>query len=96
MTLQRRNGKHGTTQNTNPFAVDLPKILSFFAKQFEEGKQYRSLNCCSLAISSAQLPVEGFPVGKHPLVCRLLKGGLNLRPRYDSTWDVTKVTSFIN
>ena len=37
-------------------------------------------------------------MGKHPLVCRLLKGVFNLRPplpRYDCTWDVTNVTSFL-
>ena len=37
-------------------------------------------------------------MGKHPLVCRLLKGVFNLRlplPRYNSSWDVTKVTTFV-
>lgn len=87
-----------SSRNTNPFAADLPKVLGFLAKQFEEGKQYRSLNCYRSAISSAHLPIEGFPVGKHPLVCRFLKGVFNLRPPlplYECTWDVTKVTSYL-
>lgn len=70
----------------------------FLAAQFEEGKQYRSLNCYRSALSSAHLPMEGFPVGQHPLVCRLLKGVFNLRPpqpRYVSTWDVAKLLSHI-
>ncbi len=87
-----------SSENTNPFAADLSVILGFLAKEFQDGKQYRSLNCYRSAISSAHLPIEGFPVGKHPLVCRLLKGVYNLRPplpRYDCTWEVTKVTSFL-
>ena len=72
-------------------------ILGFLATEFGEGKQYRSLNCFRSAISSAHLPVDGFPVGRHPLVCRLLKGAFNSRPpqpRYEGTWDVTRVTSY--
>ena len=83
--------------NTNPFAVDLREVLGFLAKQFEEGRERSSLNCYRSAISSAHLQI-GYPVGKHPLVCRLLKGVFNLRPplpRYEYTWDVKTVTSFI-
>ena len=87
-----------SAENTNPFAADSSHILGFLAKEFQDGKQYRSLNYYRSAISSAHLPIDGFPVEKHPLVCRLLKGVFNLRPplpRYDYTWDVTKVTSFL-
>ena len=87
-----------SSKNTNPFAADLSIVLGFLAKEFRDGKQYRSLNCYRSAISSAHLPIEGFPVGKHPLVCRLLKGVYNLPPpfpRYDCTWEVTKVTSLL-
>ena len=68
-------GKH-----VPPFAADVSAILSFLADEFEEGKQYRSLNCYHSAISSTHLPIEGIPVGQHPLVIRLLKGAFNLRP----------------
>ena len=57
-----------------------------------------SLNCYRSAISSAHLTIHGFPVGKHPLTCRLLKGVFNLRPpipRYDCTWDIAVVTSYL-
>ena len=83
-------------KGANPFNSDLSLILGFLATEFGEGKQYRSLNCFRSAISSAHLPVDGFPVGRHPLVCRLLKGAFNSRPpqpRYEGTWDVTRVTS---
>lgn len=58
----------------HPFAADVSSIRGFLSDQFEEGRQYRSLNCYRSALSSTHLPVEGFPVGQHPLVVRLLKG----------------------
>ena len=78
--------------------ADLSYVLGFLAKEFKDGKQYRSLSCYHSAVSSSHLPIDGFSVGKHSLVCRLLKEVFNLRlpfPCYDYTWDVTKVTSFL-
>ena len=74
--------------------------MALLAKEFQDGKQYRSLNCYCSVISSAHLPIiiDGFPVGKYPLVCRLLKGVLNFDLHshiYDCTWDVTNVTSLL-
>ena len=82
----------------HPFAADVPSILGFLADQFEEGRQYRSLNCYRSALSSTHLPVEGFPVGQHPLVVRLLKGAYIQRPpkpRYSQTWDVTQMLAHL-
>ena len=59
---------------------------------------YRSLNCYRSAISSVHLPVDGFQVGQHPLVTRLLKGVFNSRPpmpRYKDTWEVSKVLRYL-
>ena len=42
--------------------------------------------------------VDGVPVGKHPLVTRLVKGVFNMRPplpRYSSTWDLQVVLDHI-
>ena len=74
------------------FSASVPDILGFLAHHFEQGKQFLTLNCYRSALSSCHLPIEGFPVGQHPLVSRLLKGAFNLRPpqpRYSSTWDVS-------
>ena len=76
-------------QDVPPFAADVSAVLSFLTHEFEEGKQYRSLNCYCSAISSTHLPIKRVPVGQHPLVIRLLKGAFNLRPpkpRYSHTW----------
>ena len=61
---------------------------------FEAGLKYRSLNCYRSALSSALIPVDGFQVGQHPLVVRLMKGIFNSRPpelRYSQTWEVSQI-----
>ena len=81
-----------------PFSADIQSVLEFLTVQFEEGRQYRSLNCYRSALSSAHLPAEGFPVRQHLLVCRLLKGIFNLHPpcpRYAVTWEVTHVLACV-
>ena len=81
-----------------PFASDISHVLDFLADKYSAGLKYRSLNCYRSALSSALLPVEGFPVGQHPLVTRLLKGVFNCRPpqpRYSQTWEVSQVLSYI-
>lgn len=50
------------------------------------------------AISTTHLPVEGQPLGQHPLVKRFLKGVFELRPalpKYSFTWDVSKVLKLL-
>ena len=86
-------------KSMHPFSADVSSILGFLADQFEEGKQYRSLNCYRSALSSTHLPVEGFPVGQHPLVVRLLKGAYNQRPpqpKYCLTWDVSQMLLYLS
>ena len=81
-------------QNVHPFSSGISEVLDFLADQFEAGMQHRSLNGYRSAISSCHLPVDGFSVGQHPLVSRLLKGVFNLRPpqpKYSHTWEVCKM-----
>ena len=65
----------------------------------KEGYQYRSLNAYRSAISSVHERVDGFTVGQHPLVTRLMKGVFNDRPplpRYTCTWNVQTVLTCIS
>lgn len=81
-----------------PFASDISYVLDFLADKYTAGLKYRSLNCYRSALSSVLLPVEGFQVGQHPLVARLLRGVFNCRPpqpRYSQTWEVSQVLSYI-
>ena len=76
----------------------LSAIIEFLSCEFAEGKQYRTLNSYRSAISMTHQPIDGVLVGKHPLICRLLKGIYNSRPpqpRYSTTWDVSKVLDYI-
>ena len=84
--------------STNPISPSLSDILNFIAYQFHQGKQYRSLNCYRSALSSVLAPIEGFDIGRHPLVCRILKGAFQLRPpkaKYTTFWSVEQVLSHL-
>ena len=73
-------------------------MVNFLAHLYGEGYQYRSLNAYRSAISSVHTKVDGFNVGEHPLVARLLKEVFNQRPphpRYQATWDVAQVTGYL-
>ena len=71
---------------------------NFLAEKYAAGLKYQSLNCYRLVLSSALLPVDGFQVGQHPLVARLLRGVFNRRPpepRNTETWEVSRVLSYL-
>ena len=54
--------------------------MDYLASLFDSGAQYRTINLHRSALSSTLKPIDGYCVGQHPLVCRLLKGAFNLRP----------------
>ena len=86
------------TQSICPFSPDIPNVLDFLTEKFQAGLKYRSLNCYRSALSSALLPIDGFQVGQHPLVIRLMKGVFNSRPpepRYSQMWEVSLVLDYI-
>ena len=55
-------------------------VLKFFAHEIDKDKEYRSLNVYRSALSSVLTPVDGFPVGKYPLMTRAVKDVFQLRP----------------
>ena len=82
-------------RGVHPFSSAISDVLDFLAEKYAACLKYRSLNCYRSALSSALLPVDGFQIGQHPLVARLLKEVFNRRPpepRYTETWG--GVTSF--
>ena len=75
-------------------------ITSFLSDCFNEGLEYRTLNTYHSALSGVLPPINGFPVGQHPLVVRLLRGvhDQNLRhalPRYKHCWDVDTMLDYL-
>ena len=85
-------------RDRDPISCPIGDVINFLAHLYEQGYQYRSLNSYRSAISSVHEKVDGYEVGQHPMVSRLLKGVFHERPpqpRYSETWDVSKVTSYI-
>ena len=71
-------------------------VLDFLATMFEEEREYHSLNCYRTAVSSVLCLIDGFDVGHHPMVCRLIKGALQTKPpkpKCISFWFVDQVLS---
>ena len=85
-------------RKVDSFRPTLADITGFLAHSFDEGLEYRTLNTYRSALSGVLPPIDGFPVGQHPLVVRLLKGVLNLRPampRYQQSWNVDTVLTYL-
>ena len=85
--------------NVDPLSPSLAHILDFLATQFQEGKEYRTINVYRSALSAVLPLIDGHKAGSHPLVCQMLKGVYQLRPpqpRYATTWQVSRVVQFIS
>ena len=86
-------------RDSDPISGDIGEVINFLAHLFHQGYQYHCLNSYRSAISSVHEKVDGYEVGQHPLVTRLIKGAFHERPpqpRYSETWDVSKVTSYLD
>jgi hypothetical protein len=73
-------------------------VANFLSEGFADGKSYSTVNTYRSALSSTLHPINHTTIGTHPLVVRILKRIYNLRtpdPRYSTTWDVAKVTSYL-
>ena len=82
----------------NPFSGPVTNVANFLAQLCAEGYQYSSINSYRSAISSVHEKVDGYNVGQHPLISRLLKGIFHDRPplpRYTSTWNVQTVLNYL-
>ena len=64
----------------NPFSTTLENILEFLADLFHKGFKFRSLGVYRSAISANHETVDGFVVGKHPMMAKVMKGVFSLRP----------------
>ena len=54
-------------------------IIDFLSEKFDNGLQYKILNCLRSAISAYHVHIDGKSMGKHPKVCALLAGIFNQR-----------------
>ena len=82
----------------DPLQTSIGPVLNFLTAQFQEGKQYSTLNSYRSALPATMPEIDGKPVGQHPMVVRLLQGMFNERPpalRYQEVWDVGLVVKHI-
>jgi len=77
----------------------LKNILMYLTHLFEKNVSYSAINLARSAFSTCMDKIDGFDIGVHPLVTRLLKGVYKQRPptaKYTCTWDANKVLNTIS
>jgi hypothetical protein len=67
-------------QSEDPLSPGLNKVLDFLAGLCNEGKAYRSINVYRSMLSSTLKAIDGFDVGKHPTVMKVMQGFIMLNP----------------
>ena len=87
-------------QGISPTSPSLSQVMEYFSYLFYELKrEYRTINTHRSALSCTLSPIDGFPVGQHPLIKRQLKGIFNLRPPQVTlfpTWSVKAVLDMLD
>ena len=87
-----------TQRDQRSLSASLTVVLDFLCDLQEEGKAYRSINVSRSILSATLVKIEGFDVGKPPLVIKLMLGIFNSnppKPRYNSFWDINSVLSYL-
>ena len=76
----------------NPLQADPGTLCDFLTEQFQDfNKSYSTINSDRSALSAMLLSVDGYSMGEHPIIARLLKEMFHVRPpepSYSFTWDV--------
>lgn len=79
-------------REVNHISASSSYIINFLAGEFQEGKQYCTLNVFRSAILMTYPVIHSVRFGEHPMIFQLLKGIFNSRPpqpRYSFTWEVS-------
>ena len=82
------------TNNIKLLKPTVPQVCRFLRTLAARGLGYGALNAARSALSLILPHVEGEPIGKHPIVCWLIKGAYERnppKPRYNVFWDVRLV-----
>ena len=85
-------------RNRDPTVGPVEGIVNFLAELFKDGYRYRSLKSYRSAISALHSKVDGYLVGQHRLITRMLRGAFNQRPpvvKYSTFWEVGVVLSYL-
>ena len=91
--------KWTASEGISPTSPSLSQIMEYFSYLYYVLKrEYRTINTHRSALSSTLTPIDGFPIGQHPLIIRQLKGIFNLRPPQITlfpTWSVKNVLDML-
>ena len=68
------------SEEIDPLSPSLVDCAHFVTFLFEKGLKYKTITGYRSMLSSILPRVEGFPIGQHPNIIRLLKGIFNERP----------------
>ena len=82
----------------NPVSCHLNFVLEFLTALFYQNYQYRTINVYRSTISASHLPIDGSPIGSHPLISHFMKDISELRPpqpRLFTTWSVMTVLKYL-
>lgn len=77
---------------------NLSNVLSYLYSLFSDGKAYSTINIHRSMLSVTLDPINGHPVGSHPLVIQLFKGIYNSKPpqpKYSTSWDADAVLAHL-
>ena len=83
-----------TEQNHDPVSPALGIILDFLSDLHIKGLPYKSINVYRSMLSGTLEQMEGYDIGKHPLIIKLMQGIFNSsppKPKYTGFWDVDVV-----
>ena len=86
-------------QQASPYSPSVTTVLDFLVRLHEQGLTYTTLNTARSAISALTVSTDRTPIGSHPIVSRFMKGIYKCTPpmpRYQSTWDVQPVLSYLS
>ena len=91
--------KFPNDKNYNTTNPTVSELLQFFTELFDNGMGYSALNTARTALStSVNIKDSKCDLGEDPLVKRFFKGVFRSRPsfpRYQQTWDVSIVISYL-
>lgn len=85
-------------RHQDPLSCSLNTILEYLSNLHLTGKAYSTINVHRSMLSMTLDPINGIPVGKHPLIIKLMKGCFNRnppKPKYSVFWEVDKVLNFM-
>jgi len=83
----------------NPMLSELKNFLSYLTFLYSDGKAYSTVNVHRSMLSVTLDPIDGHPIGSHPLVIQLLKGVYNSnppQPKYKELWDADVVLNHLS